>query len=157
MEVWIKNYVRTADTYQRNNTLQHAKFGTLKPLLILYAPFMDISMDFITDLPEVWGYNKIWVIVDLFSKLAHFIPFKKITARELATTFLRDYWQHHSLPKRIVSDQDTLFTSQFWEALMKLLDVHTDKFIAFHPQTDGQTEIVNQILEFYLRSYCNWD
>src|SRR5258706_12463783 len=80
MEAWIRNYVKTCVTCQRNKTPRHAKHGLLRPLDIPYAPWEGISMDFITDLLEVKGYCKIWVIVDRFSKMAHFIPLKRITA-----------------------------------------------------------------------------
>ena len=157
MEDWVRNYVKTCDACQRNKTSKHAKYGALKPLDIPYAPWLNISMDFIVELPESKGFNKIWVIVDRFSKMAHFIPLKKTTARELSVGFVKEIWRLHGLPKSIVSDRDSLFISHFWEALMKLLNVSLDKSTAYHPQTDGQTERVNQVLEHYLRSYCNWD
>ena len=104
-------------------------------------------MDFITDLPEVKGYNQIWVVVDRFNKMAHFIPLKNRKAKELAVTFIREVWRLHGLPKRIVSDRGSVFTSKFREAVMKLLEVNLDRLSAYHPQTDRQTERVNQKLE----------
>ena len=90
MEDWVRNYVKTCDACQRNKTSKHAKYGALKPLDIPYAPWLNISMDFIVELPESKGFNKIWVIVDRFSKMAHFIPLKKTTARELSVGFVKE-------------------------------------------------------------------
>ena len=93
IEAWIRNYVKTCDSCQRSKAPRHAKYGSLQPLEIPYAPFTHISMDFIIELPEVkigaTKYTKIWVIVDRFSKLAHFIPLPNSTAAELAKQFLR--------------------------------------------------------------------
>jgi len=157
MEDWVREYVKTCTTCQRTKTQRHAKYGRLKPLDIPYIPWTHISMDFITDLPEVTGYSKIWVIVDRFSKMAHFIPLKKTTAPQLAMAFVKEIWRLHGLPTSIVSDRDPLFTSKFWTALMKLLDVNADKSTAFHPQTDGGTEVLNQTIEAYLRAFINWE
>ena len=114
-------------------------------------------MDFITDLPEVKGYYKIWVIVDRFSKMTHFILLKKITVQELAIAFINHVWRLHGLPWSIVSDWDPIFTRRFCSAILKISNIRADLSTAYHPQTDGQTERVNQILEYYLRCYCNWD
>jgi len=114
-------------------------------------------MDFITDLPNAKEYNQCWVVVDRFTKMAHFIPLKNRKAKELAAIFVREIWRLHGLPKRIVSDRDTVFMSSFWQEVMQLLEVALDKSSAYHPQTDGQTERVNQVLEHYLRTYCTWD
>jgi len=89
--------------------------------------------------------------------MAHFIPLKNRKAKELALIFVREVWRLHILPKRVVSDRDTVFMSLFWCEVMRLLEVELDKSSAYHPQTDGQTERVNQILEHYLRRYCIWD
>ena len=104
-------------------------------------------MDFIVSLPDVDGYNQIWTIVDRFSKMVHFIALKSTSARELADSFIKEIWRHHGLPLDITSDRDTRFTSHFWAAVMKKLDVKLNMSTAFHPQTDGQSEILNQILE----------
>jgi len=111
-------------------------------------------MDLITDLPNVKGYNQCWVIVDRFTKIAHFIPLKDRKTKELALIFGREVWRLHRLPKRVGSDGDTVFMSSFWSEVMRLLEFDLDKSSAYHLQTDGQTERVNQILEHYLRTYC---
>jgi len=114
-------------------------------------------MDCITDLPNAKGYNQCWVVVDRFTNMAHFIPLKNRKAKELAGIFVCEIWRLHGLPKRIVSDRDTVLTSSFWQEVIRLSEVALDKSSAYHPQTDGQTELVNQVLEHYLRTYCTWD
>ena len=107
-------------------------------------------MDFIVGLPKSEGYTKIWVIVDRFSKMAHFIPLKtEEPIKELALTFVKEIWRLHGLPESIVSDRDTRFTSKFWTSLMQLLQVKLNVETALHPESDGKTERVNQTLEQY--------
>ena len=137
MEDWVCNYVKTCVSCQRNKTGHHAKYGTLKPLDIPYSPSTHITIDFIIDLSDVKGYTGIWVIMDRFSKMAHFIPLKKATAPQLADTFVKEVWRLHSLPTSIISDIDPLFVSKFWDAIVKLLDISADKSTPYHPQTDS--------------------
>src|SRR5437763_11476775 len=111
-------------------------------------------MDFIVSLLDVDSYNQIWMIVDRFSKMMYFIALKSTSAKELADSFIKEIWRHHGLPLDITSDQDTRFTLHFWAAVMKKLDVKLNMSTAFHPQTNGQSEILNQILEQYLRIFC---
>jgi len=89
--------------------------------------------------------------------MAHFIPFKNRKAKELVLIFVRQVWRLHVLPKRVVSDRDTVFKSSFWSEVMRLWEVELDKSLAYHAETVGLTERVNQILEHYLRTYCMWD
>ena len=114
-------------------------------------------MDWIIDLPESNGYIQIWVIVDRFTKMAHLIPLpKKVSDKNMAKIFLPEIWKIYGLPTDIVSDQDTKIASHFWQVLMELLVIKTKLSTAFHPETDGQTERVNQTIEQYLRHYCSW-
>ena len=91
--------------------------------------------------------------------MAHFIPLKagEKSADHLARIILKEVWRFHGLPNNIVSDRDSRFTSSFWKALMRLLEINQKMSTAYHPQTDGQTERVNQILESYLRNYVNYE
>ena len=157
MYQWVRNYVRTCNACQRNKTARHKKYGPLKPLDIPYRPWEHISMDFITELPSVSGYDQIWVIVDRFSKMAHLIPLKSRTAPTLAKAFVREIWRLHGLPLGEVSNRDTVFTSKLWTEVMRLLDVSQDMSTPYHLQTDGQTDRVNQVLEQYSRTSCTWD
>jgi hypothetical protein len=114
-------------------------------------------MDFITDLPESRGYTELWVVIDRFTKMAHFIPLAKgsKTAEDLARIFAKEIWRLHGLPKDIVSDRDSRFTSDVWRVFTATLGIRPRMSTAFHPQTDGQTERVNQVIEAYLRAFIN--
>jgi len=92
MAEWARNYVRTCDASQRNETARHQKYGKLVALEIQSRPWEQISMDFITDLPNVKGYNQCWVIVDRFTNMAHFIPLKNRKAKELVLILVREGW-----------------------------------------------------------------
>ena len=114
-------------------------------------------MDFITDLPASHGKTVIWVVVDTFSKQAHFIPYATIpTAPKLATLFLQHVYRLHGLPKRILSDRGVQFVSKFWRTLLKELGVEQALTSGYHPESNGQTERVNQVLEQYVRCFINY-
>ena len=112
-------------------------------------------MDFITGLPTVHGgYDSIFVVIDRLTKVAHLIPVKKTyTAFDVAKVFLRKIFKLHGLPRRIVSDRDAKFTSRFWMAFFEAVGTSLDLSTAYHPETDGQTERVNQVIEDILRAY----
>jgi len=114
-------------------------------------------MDFITDLPESDGCDQLWVVVDRFTKMAHFIPLLKDGKKteDLARIFGKEIWRHHGLPRDIVSDRDSRFTSKTWKVFLATLGIKPRMSTAFHPQTDGQTERVNQTIEAYLRPFVN--
>jgi transposase InsO family protein len=121
-------------------------------------------MDFITQLPPTLdGHDAIWVVVDRLSKYAHFVPTRSdITAEQLAQLFKDKIFYVHGLPLNIVTDRGSVFTSQFTQELLKSIGTYSIKSTAFHPQTDGQTERVNRILEDMLRHYIgpthdDWD
>jgi len=98
------------------------------------------------------------VVVDRFTKMAHFIGLhENATAKDVADTFLREVWKLHGLPTEIISDMDAKFSGEFWESLCKMLGVKRRMSTGYHPQTDGQTERTNQVLEGYLRTFVNYD
>jgi hypothetical protein len=114
-------------------------------------------MDFITGLPESGGYNAILVVVDRLTKMSHFIPCRdSCTAEEVALLYRDSVWKHHGLPASIVSDRGAIFVSTFWRNLCSRLGIQSRLSTAFHPETDGQTERTNAILEQYLRGYINY-
>jgi transposase InsO family protein len=113
-------------------------------------------MDFIVGLPRTQsGYDSIWLIVDRSTKVAHFIPVKTTYSRpQLVELYMSRIICLHGVPNKIVSDRGTQFTSKFWERLYETLDTQLRFSSAYHPQTDGQTGRVNQILEDMLRAYA---
>eukprot|EP00253_Pinus_taeda_P016148 PITA_16148 len=112
-------------------------------------------MDFITRLPKSRKNNdSIMVVVDKLSKSTHFIPVQSTyRAAQITNVFMLNIFKLHGLPKTIISDRDVKFTSVFWRTLFEGLGPQLNFSIAYHPQTDGQTERVNQVVEDMLRSY----
>ena len=111
-----------------------------------------ISIDFIEGLPRSAGKNCILVIVDKFSKFSHFIPMSHpFTAAVVAKAFMQQIYRLHGMPLSIISDRDKVFTSHLWQELFKMANVQLRMSSAYHPQSDGQTERVNQCVEQYLR------
>lgn len=151
----IKAYVQACDTCQRYKNSTLALAGLLQPLPIPTAIWDYISLDFITRLPKSKGYDIILVVVDLLSKYCHFIPLKHpLTARLLVDVFIQEIVRLHGLPKTILSDRDPLFLSKFWQEIFKLQGSQLKFSSAYHPETDGQTEVVNGSLDTYLRCFA---
>ncbi|MBW0501581.1 hypothetical protein O181_041296 [Austropuccinia psidii MF-1] len=114
-------------------------------------------MDFITQLPLSNSIDSILVIVDRLSKMQVFIPaMSSITSLDLAHLFIKNIFSKHGLPSSIGSDRGSLFGSSFWTNLCQHLKISRDLSTAYHPETDGQTERVNQILEQYLQMYVSY-
>ena len=140
LTAWINDYVRSCDECQHNKAPRHARYGLLQPVQIPFAAWTSISTDFITHLPESQGHTQIMVVVDPFTKMAHFIGLNEnASAKDVAATFLREVWKLHGLPTKIISDMDAKFSGEFWESLCKSLSIRRRMSTAYHPQTEGQT------------------
>src|SRR5882724_1196064 len=114
-------------------------------------------MDFIKGLPLSDGHDTILVVVCHLTKMALFIPtFQDIDAEDLAHIFLSQVFAKHGTPTEIVSDQGKHFISHFWRLRFQLLGIKANLSMAYHPETNGQTKWVNQILEQYLWVYFNY-
>jgi transposase InsO family protein len=153
----VEEFVRTCDTCNRAKTPRHLPYGLLQPLPIPSKPWESISMDFITDLPSSHGFDALLVVVDRFSKMAHFSPCtKSISSEETAQILLRDVFRLHGFPDNIISDRGPQFIAKFWQRLLELLQIQRALSSGYHPQTDGQTERTIQTLEQYLRCFISY-
>lgn len=151
MKDMIKQYIRVCVTCQRAKTERISPAGLLQPLPIPKKPWAVVSLDFIEGLPRSGGYDVILVVVDKFSKYAHFVPLTHpFTALTVATVYMKNIFRLHGLPLAIISDRDRIFTSAVWQELFKLSQTQLCMSSSYHPQTDGQTERVKQCLEGYL-------
>nr|ABB47133.2 retrotransposon protein, putative, Ty3-gypsy subclass [Oryza sativa Japonica Group] len=154
----IAEYVAVCDVCQRVKAEHQKPAGLLQPLKIPEWKWEEIGMDFITGLPRTSsGHDSIWVIVDRLTKVAHFIPVKTTySGSRLAELYMARIVCLHGVRKKIVSDRGSQFTSNFWKKLQEEMGSKLNFSTAYHPQTDGQTERVNQILEDMLRA-CTLD
>ena len=160
----VLSHVKTCGACQRDKGATQRPFGEAQPLAVPDYQWKDISMDFITHLPPTRsGYTSIFVVVDRLSKMVHFLPtVDTASAEDVAALFRDRVFCLHGMPQSIVSDRDVKFTSAFWKELHRLLGVQLNLSTAYHPQTDGQTERMNRVLEDMLRHFVNrqhddWD
>jgi hypothetical protein len=160
----VATHVALCDVCQRVKAEHQRPAGLLQPLKVPEWKWEEIGMDFIVGLPHTRdGYDSIWVIVDRLTKVAHFIPVKTTySGAQLAELYMSRIVCLHGVPKRIVSDRGIQFTSRFWKRLHESMDTKLNFSSAYHPQTDGQTERTNQVLEDMLRACAlkhdrSWD
>ncbi|WVZ63667.1 hypothetical protein U9M48_013281 [Paspalum notatum var. saurae] len=181
--VWYKNWICVPDVdsikklilSEAHDTTYSIHLGStmyhdlkerlnIRDLQILEWKWEEISMDFIVGLPRTQkGYNSIWIVVDRLTKVAHFIPVNTTySGARLAELYISRIVCLHGVPKRIISDRGSQFTSHFWEQLHDSLDSKLRFGTRYHPRTNGRTERTNQILEDMLRACAiqygtSWD
>ena len=152
----IKRHCNKCATCKRIKSRTSKPLGKLDPLPKATRPWDTMSMDFITGLPIVEGYDAIATFVDTFTKQSHFIPCSsKINAEQFARLYFENVFRHHGLSRCIISDRDPLFTSSFWKTLMQQLKTRLNMSSAYHPQTDGQTERTHRTIEQNLRGFIH--
>jgi transposase InsO family protein len=158
----IKEWIKECHECKKAKASRHKPYGELKPIEPPERGGEVITMDFIVKLPKskepATGveYDSIDVTVDKLTKFARFIPVKETwTASDIAYITLRHQVANQDLPRQYITDRDKIFASKFWQTLMECLGTKHRLSTAYHPQTDGQTERVNQVLETYLRMFVN--
>jgi hypothetical protein len=158
----VKRYVSTCDICQKSKPRRHAPIGLLQPIPIPSHPFEVVSMDFIPELPNSDGFDNILVIVDKLTKYAIFIPTTtSITEKGTADLFFDHVITKFGIPRQVITDRDTRWRGDFWKEICSRMGMKRALTTAYHPQADGQTEILNQNLEISLRAYVgpsrdNW-
>jgi len=152
----VKRYVEGCDQCQRMKNRMEILAGKLRPNQIPERLWQHILVDFITKLLVSKGHDSILVVCDRFSKMSHFVvTTEKTTAEELARLFRDNVWKLHGLPESVISDRGPQFAAGMTKELNKMLGIETKLSMAYHPETDRQTERINQELEQYLRMYVN--
>ena len=160
----VEEYVRSCVPCQQNKPSHQRPMGLLQPLPIPDKRWQQVTMDLIVRLPETKNkHDAVFVIVDKLSKMAHYVPTRTdADAPELARLFINNVVKLHGVPESIVSDRDSRFTSTFWRSLWEQFGTKLHMSTAHHPQSDGQSERQNRVLEESLRAYVSplhddWD
>lgn len=156
MKGQIKQFVQSCMVCQQAKPERVKYPGLLEPLPTPDGAWSTVTMDFIEGLPTSGHANCIMVVVDKFTRYAHFIPLHHpFNAATVAIAYLDNVFKLHSLPKVMISDRDPIFTSRFWQELFNRVGNELRMSSAYHPETDGQSERVNQCLEIYLRCFAH--
>jgi len=152
----VKQYMEECDACQCNKNHTEQPAGKLMPNSIPEKPWTHISADFITKLPLAQGYDSILVVVDWLTKMIYFIlTIEKMSAEELARLFRDNVWKLYGLSESIISDREPQFVAGLMKELNEMLGIKSKLLTVFYPQTDRQTERVNQELEQYLRMFID--
>ncbi len=160
----IHEYIRTCPTCQSVKPTNQRPAGRIRPLEVPDGKWTDVTVDMVTDLPKtIRGFDAILVFVDRLTKMCHIVPTTKTcTSEEFVRLFIDNIVKHHGAPVRLISDRGSIFASNFTHAVTANLNTMQYHSTAFHPQTDGQTERMNRIVEDILRAYVftkqkEWD
>jgi hypothetical protein len=154
----VKSFVKLCAKCQRIKPRTDKPYGSTMPLPVPTKPWDSVSMDFITNLPNVDGYDAILTVVCTLTKMAHFIPCNStLNSRQLAKLFLDNVYRLHGLPRFLIGDRDTRYTSHFFKSLMLELKTTLCLSTAYHPQSDENTERCHRTIEQILRSFVHTD
>jgi hypothetical protein len=157
MRADIQRYVQGCPVCQRTKTSREKPHGYLKTLELPEGPWQHITMDFIEPLPSSNGFDSILVIVNRLTKWSIFLPTNsRLDSPQLAQLIIDHVIAQHGVPESIVSDRGPKFVSKFWKHVTDKIGIKLCLSTAYHPQTDGQTERMNQIVEQYLRCYGSY-
>lgn len=160
MTATVARYTKECQTCRRAKPFHEGKHGLLQPLPIPERFWTDITVDFITPLPickrNGRHFQHIMVVVDRLSKQQKFVALDSLEVESVVQAFIEYVWREEGFPKSIVSDRGSQFTAHFWKAMCKRLGITPKLSTAWHPETDGQTEIMNALLKCYLRCYVNY-
>jgi hypothetical protein len=153
---FVRKYIRACEVCQRVKPAPSLR-APLQSLPVPIECWKSVSMDFIFGLPEDDNKNNgILVLVDRFSKMVHLVAVPETTTAEGCARFFVDtVFRLHGLPRDLVSDRDPRFTAEFWRAVFRLLGTRVNMSTSNHPESDGQTERVNRVIEEILRGYVH--
>jgi hypothetical protein len=156
----VKRYIRNCHICKRFKTTRDKYSELLNSLSISDRSWMNIIMNFVTELSKSKNFNAILMIVDRLTKMHHYVfcvaEKDETTAEKTARLLINYVWKLHELSNIIISDRDSQFVSLVWKTICKILRIDVKLSIAFHFETDEQSEIANQEMKRYLRSYCNY-
>ena len=152
----VKSYCRACAVCQRVKSVNALPFGLLHPHDIPTRPWSHVSLDWVGPLPPSAGFDSILTIVCMLTKYAYFIPCNKtMTSQDLASAFMERVVSNHGLPTKLVSDRDPRITGDFFSSFFRRLGSKLNISTAYHPQTDGQTEVIHPQLGVLLRAYAH--
>jgi transposase InsO family protein len=156
MSRYIGIYVKHCDLCNRTKVQHQRPISELHPSETPEAPWDTISVDFIVELPESHGYDTITCVVNSLTKCVHFIlTHTTINTEGTALLFFKEVWKHHGTPQVVVSDRGPQFVTTFTRELYRCLEIKLALSTAYHPQTDSQTEHINQVIEGYLCTFTS--
>ena len=152
----IQKYMASCNTCQTVKPDQQAKAAPLHPNEIPEGPWQVVSIDMMSLLPESKGFDTILVVVDWFTKKSFSLPTNStIMSKGIATLYQDRVFSEHGIPKKVISDWGPQFVSKFMKELYETMGIKGNPSTAYHPQTDGQTERVNQSVEEFLTMFVN--
>jgi len=147
MSTYVDKYVAGCEVCLRSKNFPQKPLGLLQPNEVPNRPWGIVSCDFIGPLPESRGFTAIMVVVDRLTKMAHFIPCTaNVNAAQTAQMFIKRVFRFHGVPDQIITDRGRQFDSDLMKEMLSALGSSSRLTTAYHPQADGQTERVNQIL-----------